>query len=88
MKTYYIPVHFYEQDAEDDELIMFITQYDLKDDEFKTRLLKNKTRFIKKKNEYSEINEIVDAIFNSIAEETGGIWCYCKTLPQLIIGDV
>ena len=88
MKTFYIPVHFYEQEPEDDELIMFITQYDLNDDEFKTRLLKNKKRFMKKQSEYSEPNEIVDAIFNTISDETGGSWFYCKTMPQLIIGDM
>ena len=87
MKTYYIPVHFYEQDTENDDLVMFITQSDVGDAELESRLDCIKTQYMKQQDKYSDRNEIVDTIFNELADEMKGVWCYCETLPQLVIGD-
>ena len=87
MKTFYIPIHFYEQETEDDELVMFVTQNDIDDAELKKYLLKYKNKYQKRKDEFSDSNEMVDAIFNELALYLHAVWCYCKTLPQLVIGD-
>ena len=92
MKTFYIPVHFYEQDETDDELVMVITQRDIGDAELKNRLTTIKNWYMRKQAEdsdYSEYNEkeIVDAIFDELADELNGTWCYCSTMPRLVIGD-
>ena len=91
-KTFYIPVHFYEQDETDDELVMVITQRDIGDAELKNRLTTIKNWYMRKQAEdsdYSEYNEkeIVDAIFDELADELNGTWCYCSTMPRLVIGD-
>ena len=87
MNTYYIPVHYYEQESENDDLVMLITNKDIDDANMRKYLENSKIRHIKKQDEYSDQNEMVDAIFNELAEILSGVWCYCKTLPQLIIGD-
>jgi len=87
MNTYYIPVHFYEQEPRNDGLVMLVTQNDIDESELEKQLLKCKNRYLKRQDEFSDIDEMVDAIFNELAKKINAVWCYCEKLPQLVIGD-
>lgn len=87
MNTYYIPIHFYEQDSKDDELVMFITKKDITDVQLQNFFEQKKKAYINQNKEDFDQDEIVDAIFNELGEIMKGVWCYCKTMPQLVIGD-
>jgi hypothetical protein len=87
MNNYFIPVHFYEQDSQDDELVMFITKKEITDEQLENFFKHSKIRHMKSNDENFDQNELVDAIFNELAEAIKGVWCYCKTMPQLVIGE-
>jgi len=87
MKTFYIPLHFYEQAPEDDELVMFVTQRDMEDAEFSSQLTDVADRYSDQLDTYPSVNDMVDDIFDTFAEEINAIWSYCKTIPPLFIGE-
>jgi hypothetical protein len=85
MKTFYIPVHYYEQESADD-LVMVIAQSDIDDDAMQSRIERIKNHYLKQQNNDSDQSEIIDAIFDEVVEGLNGIWSYCKTLPQVVVG--
>jgi len=87
MKTFYIPVHFYEREGTNDDLVMMITQRDIDDDEMRKRLCRIKLWLMEKQDEYPSRDDIVDEIFKELAYEIDGVWCYCQPLEPLVIGD-
>jgi hypothetical protein len=86
MKTYYIPVHYHGQDEENDDLVVLITQNEIDKYELQDKLENIKNYHMDRANEYPSSLEITDAVFNKLASEINGVWCYCETLPQLVIG--
>gem|GEM_PF-1833534 len=87
MKTFYIPIHFYEQAPEDDELVMFVTQRDMEDAEFSSQLTDVADRYSDQLDTYQSANDMIDDIFDTFAEEINAVWSYCKTIPPLVIGE-
>lgn len=87
MKTFYSPVHFYERDGYDDDLVMIITQRNHENHEIQSKIEAIKTRLLITKNDFESPEDMVDAIFNQLAEEVDCIWCYCQPLETLVIGD-
>jgi len=87
MNTYFIPIHFYEQDAKDDDLVMFITKKEITDARLQKFFEQKKDFYMKRYKEDFDRNEMVDEIFNELGEIMRGVWCYCKTMPQLVIGE-
>jgi len=87
MNTYFIPVHFYEQGPEDDELIMFVTQKEITDVQIKGYLKQHKKAYIKKHGQNCDRYEMVDTLFDGFAESMKGVWCYCKTMSRVVIGE-
>ena len=87
MKSYYIPIHFYECEPEDNELLVVTTRRNIDDAEIQKRLERIKKWKTEKADKFTGSTELVDAIFDELVYEIDGVWCYCKTLPQLVIGD-
>ena len=87
MNTYYIPVHFYEQEAEDDELIMFVTKKEIAYEQCKNYFTQKKKAYIKKHGNNCDRYEMLDVILDEFAKSMNGLWCYCKTTYKLIIGE-
>lgn len=87
MNTFYIPVHFYEQEPEDDELVMLITPRDVSDDELHERLDNIAGRYLNGHNITPSITDAVDDVFDVLAKELGGVWSYCKMAARLTVGD-
>lgn len=87
MKTYHIPVHFYEQEGMDDDLVMIITQNDFEDAELRNRIEKIRIRHVKIQDDFPSREDMVDSIFNQLAEEIDCVWCYYQSLTPLVIGD-
>ena len=46
-----------------------------------------KKSYMERNKEDFDQNAMVDEIFNELGEITRGVWCYCKMMPQLVIGD-
>jgi len=87
MKTFYIPLHFYEQAPGDDELVMFVTQRDMEDAEFSSQLTDVVDCYSDQLDTYPSVNDMVDDIFDSFAEKINAVWSYCKTILPLVIGE-
>ena len=85
MKTYHILVHFYEQEKTNDDLVMIITKQDYEDAELRARIEKIRVRHLGIRNNFSSQEDMVDSIFNQLAEEIDCIWCYCEALKPLVI---
>ena len=87
MNTYYIPVHFYEQEPENDELVMFITNKEITDVSLQNYFEQKKKSYMERSKEDFDKDAMVDEIFNELGEITRGFWCYYKTMPRLVIDD-
>ena len=87
MNTYYIPIHFYEQEPENDELVMFITKHEITDVKLQNYFEQKKESYMERNKEDFDQDAMVDEIFNELGEITRGFWCYCKMMPRLVIGD-
>lgn len=87
MKTYHIPVHFYEQEGTDDDLVMIVAQKDYEETDLRNRIEKIKIRHLKMQNDFPCQKDMVDSIFNQLTEEIDCVWYYYKSMMPLIIGD-
>lgn len=87
MKTFYIPLCFYERSPEDDELVILITQKDLSPGHIESRLTDITDRFSVNRDKYASVDDMADAIFDALAAETGGVWSRNDTVERLLIGD-
>lgn len=85
MKTFYIPIHFYEQESTDDEVVMLITKRDIGKCELDSLLMEEVRRH--RSRSYPTREDMVDGIFDSLAKRISGVWSYCETLSTLHIGD-
>lgn len=87
MNTFYIPVHYFEREPEDNGLIKFFTNRNISETEFQKRLENMAKRYSGKRMDFLYAENMVDAIFNALAKEIDGIWEYCKTVVPLVIGN-
>ena len=85
MKTFYIPVHFHEQQSVNDDLVKVVTQNDISDDDFNIKLHTVAEKLICQKGEQQSSVKLANEILDTVAIETGGIWSYCKTIPLTIV---
>jgi len=88
MKTYNILVHFYEQDETDDQMVVIITQQDYEDDYIQKKIETIKFWHVGRHDDFDCQEDMVDSIFNQLAEEIDCIWCYHQPLKTLVIGDM
>lgn len=85
MNTYYIPVHYYERDNEDDAVVKLVIQTDIGKCELEEILDAEYRRH--NPADFASIDDMADAVFGSFAKRTGGVWSYCDTLSPLTVGD-
>jgi hypothetical protein len=84
MNAYYVPIHYFERDKDDDDVVMIVTQQDYKPCELDD-LIKTETRR-HKESAYDCKEDMTDAIFNALAKKIGGVWKYLELQNTLTIG--
>ena len=87
MKTYNILVHFYEQDETDDQMVVIITQQDYEDDYIQKKIETIKFWHVGRHDDFDCREDMIDSMFNQLAEEIDCVWCYNKSYTTLVIGD-
>lgn len=87
MNTFYIPLCFYERSPEDDELVMLVTPKDVTRGQIENRLKDIAGRFSVNRDEHASVDDMADAIFDTLAAELGGVWSHCETIERLVLGD-
>lgn len=87
MKPFYIPIHYYEQEAKADELVTFLTRREIDKNEFGCLLNNVAAQIMAQAETHLCENDVVDSIFTELTKVLGGTWSYCQTLPELVIGD-
>jgi hypothetical protein len=84
VKTYYIPVHYFERDEDDNDVVMFVSQREYRACEFDDLLMDEARRH--KESSYDCKEDMADAIFDALAKRIGGIWTYLEPQNTLTIG--
>jgi hypothetical protein len=85
MNVFYIPIHFHEREDDPDSLVKLVTNQDIGSCEL-DELLAEEARDHQYRS-YPTQEDMVDAIFNSVAKQTGALWSYCETQNALYFED-
>jgi hypothetical protein len=85
MNVFYIPIHFHEREDDPDSLVALVTNQDIGPCEL-DELLAEEARNHQYRS-YTTQEDMVDAILNSVAKQTGALWSYCDTQNTLCFGD-